>query len=148
MAINYAALKAEIAGDPNAYGYATPYNAGADQAVADMLNVVRAGVTVRRKDIASQEVLEAMLHSDFATNPPALLVAWFESATQQQNLRLEDDAGVATNVLTNLRQCTTNGSASRTRLNNIAKRDGSRAEQLFGAGTFIAANDILIARNS
>src|SRR4051812_17919879 len=45
MSIDYAALKAEILADPLSLGYPGPASKGSDQALADLLNLPRAGNT-------------------------------------------------------------------------------------------------------
>lgn len=157
--VNYAALKTELQTDPRGYGYAALTGDYTNTAVA--LNRVRDGsagtvpatptgagglasgvVTVKRIDINASEVLEAVDRADFVATPNALLCSYFESATQQQKLRLVAEDGSDTRILSNLKGCFTNSTPSRTRLNTIALRSGSRAEELFGTGTNIDVSDI------
>ena len=157
MPINFATLKGELQSDPAALGLTALYNAGNDQACAAVLNFPRDGVTpcpvnaivgtaitVRRTDISSQELLEALdtrdLPSVTAGNQASL--SWFESATQQRTLRLVNDDGTPTRVKGNLDRLFGNTQGSQTRLNQVSSRIGSRAEALFGTGTTISASDI------
>lgn len=148
MAIDYPALRAELETDPNGYGYAPLLAAGADQGLADLLNEERANITVRRPDITAAEVLEAIDNRDFVATPNAAHVAWFGSVTRQESVRLVTDAGVDTRILGGLRRLLDNADTqgSRARLGAIANRLGSRAEQLFGAGTLVRHEDVTKAR--
>lgn len=157
MPVNIVALKSECTNDPQDLGINEAYNLGQDQQVADILNWIRDGVnpcpvntilgtaiTVRRIDITSQEILEALdtrdLPSVTASNQASL--AWFESVTQQRIIRLLNDDGSSTRAKGNLDRLFANGQGSQTRLNNIASRFGSRTEQLFGTNTVVTASDI------
>jgi hypothetical protein len=142
MPLSLPALRSELQSDPRAYGYAPLIDAGADGSLADLLNLVRPEISVRRADIAGAELLEAVDIRDFVASPTAGALAWFESATQQPAIRLVDDAGANTRVLANLRRLLQDTNGSQTRLGQIANRAGSRAEELFGAGVVVAPLDI------
>lgn len=148
MAINYASLKTEVQTDPNSYGYAPLLAAGADGAVAELLNKVRDGtdgfaaITVKRADIAPVEVLEAVDTRDFKASPSALEGSWFESITQYSRVRLLNEDGAQTRVMANLRRLVTDTNGTQTRLTALANRNGSRAEQLFGTDTRVSADDV------
>lgn len=148
MAINYAQLKTELQTDPAGLGYAGPFAAGDNTTCAAILNEVRQSITIRRRDISPQEVLEVIDNRDFIATPNAAHVAWFESVTQLSMLRLVNDDGTDTRVLGNLRRILDNPGAqnSRARLLDIANRAGSRAERLFGADTRVTNEDIAKAR--
>lgn len=139
-----AALKNELTADPLAIGYATM----SDAAAADALNLVRATITVRRKDILPQEVLEAIDSRDFVGTPNPAHVAWFESVTQLRAMRLENDDGTETTTLGNLRRLLSSPTpqGSRARLTGVVTRQGSRAEQLFGTGAAIEHIEVAQAR--
>lgn len=139
-------LKTEITTDPLALGYAGK----SDAEIADLLNLLRATITIRRANIAPNEVLEAIDSRDFETAPNAIHVAWFESITQLRTIRLENDDGSATRALGNLRRLlqAADTQGSRARLAALAKRIGSRAEQLLGGGVTVTHIDVADARNS
>lgn len=174
----YQALKTELNGDPNTYGYATFRTSGNDAALRLMLNHVRDGssvpqmlmgepgvltnlgvagaaITVRRPDISTQAVWEAINMADMATlsgSPSAAnlsnerkQLAWLSGLPAIGTLRLENDDGSSTQVQTNLQAIFPAGSGTRTRLVALATRQGSRAEQLFGTGTVLTDEDIGIA---
>jgi len=109
-------LKTEITTDPLALGYAGK----SDAEIADLLNLPRATITIRRANIAPNEVLEAIDSRDFETAPNAIHVAWFESITQLRTIRLENEDGSATRALGNLRR----GSCKRP-----TRRDRGRGSQ-------------------
>lgn len=144
MAIDYLALKNEIANDPTALGYAGKE----DNAIAVLLNQVRATIQIKRDNIMPSEVLEAIDSRDFVASPNAGLVAWFESVTQLRAIRLIREDDTETTVLGNMRRLLTNSNASQTRVVALGKRDGSRAEQLFGANTIITDADVARAKQT
>lgn len=156
MAIDYVALKAEIQNDPQTYGYAAWVAAAEPEKVAGALNKVRDGtdgeaaITIRRPDISAAEVLEAVDNRDFSANPHPLHVAWFQSVTQLPTIRLIHDNGTDTRALGNIRRLLENPGTqgSRDRITAIANRNGSRAEQLFGAGTVVSIQDVATALQS
>ncbi|HXI14817.1 MAG TPA: hypothetical protein VNM48_00500 [Chloroflexota bacterium] len=155
MPLTYPALRAELNTDPRAYGYA-PYVPGTQaQALADLLNFDRNGMTpcpvnniigpsvsIRRIDIAPQEVLEAIDNRDFITNANTLVVGWFESMTQALTIRMINDDGTDTRVLGNLKRMVNNTNGTQTRITTIANRAGSRAEELFGREAEVSPADI------
>lgn len=148
MAINYSALKSEIQTDPLVYGYAAHVASGNDEAIATLLNAIRTGsdglpaITVRRSDIAPVEVLEAIGFADLVSPSNTLQTAWFESITQYPTIQLVNADGTNTRVISNLFALVNNPSPSRNRINAIANRNGSRAEQLFGVNTSITSSDV------
>jgi hypothetical protein len=158
MAMTDAALRSELQADPAGLGYASHLAAGNHQALADLLNWPRDGVTappvagaptgaaitVRNPSISAADLLEAIDNRDFATSPNAAHVAWFESITQQRTtIALLNEDGSNNRVLGNLnRLITSDTQGSRTRLLALATRRGSRAEQLWGPGTVVTIDDI------
>lgn len=142
MAIDFAALRTELSTDPNGYGYAPLIAAGNYEGLAALVNLPRAAITMRRNDISALEVLEAIDTRDFVASPTALQSAWFESITQYPRIRFRDDAGVNTRVRANLNRLVNDTQGSQTRLDALAVRQGSRAEQLFGRDTDVSYLDI------
>ncbi len=155
MAINYTTLKTECQTNPNGYSdsgftLAQAYSGGFDQLCANMLNASRAAVQIKRADISPSEIFHALDLTDLVTNAGATANSYLESLlTAPYNLRLVNDDGTNTPVQTNvLALLKTGSSATKTRLVALQTRDGSRAEQLFGAGTFITALDIVQSRSA
>jgi hypothetical protein len=142
MAIDYVALRTELETDSNSYGYREWIDNGTDWALADLLNKVRAGISVPRRDVTPMEVIEAIKVTDFISNATALYASWFESLTQFASIRILKDNGTDTRVMTNLMTLLVNGSQSEVRLRALASRAGSRAEQLFGVGTSVSWQDV------
>ena len=142
MPINYSQLKTELNTDPNAYGYAPFIASGADQNLADMLNLPRAAIVMPRPDVNPLEILEAIKVTDFINAPNVLFASWFESITQYPAVRILKENGTETRVMTNFLSILVNGSQSEVRLRALASREGSRAEQLFGVGTTVSNADI------
>ncbi len=145
MAIDNATLKTEILTDPNGYGYATPLSVGNLGVVADLINEVRAGITVRRINVDSQTILQAIDIRDFKASPSNAECAWFESATRQAAINLLNEDGSDTQVAGNFRRLFGNTNGTLSRFQTICTRNGSRGEQLFGAGTFISWEQVKAA---
>lgn len=142
MPIDYAALKTELQNDPAALGYAALITAGNDQGLADALNLVRNGVPyqINREPIATALFITKMDSAEFA------------ALTQPQLLRLNtmliggavdiNDANTQTSLLGIF---PANG-ASKAAVQALLKRQGSRAEVLFGRGVVVTATDVEYAR--
>lgn len=131
-----AVLTTELQGDPLALGYAAPLGAGSLGLVADVLNLVRPAVTIRRGIVTGAAIIGA------------LDVAEFNALTQLQLTRLMVVCSASGGVDTGadgtraiLGALFPPGS-SRTALVALADRIGSRAEQLFGFGTVVTVNDV------
>ena len=149
-----ATLKTELNADPNAYGYAADLAVGNQEGVANKLNLRRDGtnggpaITVRETAISTFALLEAIDNRDFITGTitqeSQLLSGWFESITQGQSIALLDAAGQPNRVLGNLRRMLQNPGPqlSRSRVDALANRNGSRAEQLFGSGVRVTDADV------
>jgi hypothetical protein len=144
-------LAGELTADPSGLGYAPLIGAGDRLGLAGKLNAVNQAIQIKRIDVAASEILEAVDVADFQTGasaPVAGALSWFESTTQQARLRLVNDDGTDTHIIKNLKGLfLPNGNAganpqTRARLQAISLRAGSRAEQLWGAGTVISDQDI------
>lgn len=144
MAIDYAALATELA----LPAYAALRAAGNDQGIADLLNTRVGTITIRRQDIAPREVLMAIDLRDLIASPAqvnnqTLAASWFESVTQgEATIQLSNADGTDSLLKDNIDRLLGNTNGSQTRLNAVARRDGSRAEQLFGAGTSLDSLDV------
>lgn len=147
MPINYTALKSELQNDPAALGYALHVASGNDSALADLINAPKVGVVMRNEFISSADILEAIDSRDFETTPLAAHVAWFQAEMVQGRLRLVELDGTNTRALGNIKRLLLNADpqGSEARLNVIADRLGSRAEELFGRNTVVSSTDIAIA---
>lgn len=139
-------LKTEIDTDPNGYGLVALRNAGNQQGIADALNLPRAAIPMRRDDVAGWELQEAIDLADLqpsanALNNP-LAAAYLQSVLIATRNRIQTDAGVATRIKTNVDALVRNTAGSQARVNALATRPGSRAEQLFGRDTRIDNTDV------
>jgi hypothetical protein len=164
MAINYTALKTELETDPIGYGYAPFYAAGDNGALADMLNLVRDGtnggpaISIRKSDVASKDIWEAIAIDDFPALPAnpnntqlsteRRSLSWLEGLANIQTIRLLNNDGSNTPVIANLQGIFPAGTGTRNRLIALASRNGSRAEQLFGANVRLTNEDIAKAREA
>ena len=125
MAINYAALKAEVQTDPLALGYATPLAAGNHAALADLLNQVRSGISIDLETVQAWAVFNAIVPAEWA----AL------SAQEKQRIQIILSMGTVSVKGANTRSAFlaafAAGTTTRTNLAALQTRVGSRAEQLF-----------------
>lgn len=147
MPFTLAALTTEINTDPTALGYAALKASGNDQGIADLLNIVRATISVKRPDCSPAEILEAIDLRDFPASPTGvasvpLAQSWLESVTQFARIRLTNDDGTKTTTRKNFDRLVNDTQGSQTRLDAVAVRTGSRAEQLFGAGVFVTPTNV------
>jgi hypothetical protein len=147
MPISLTALATEINTDPRGYGYAEHVASGADSLIADLLNLVRAEITVRRADIAPVELLEAIDLRDFPATPAGinnatLAGSWLESVLQFARIPLLNADGTNNRIRQNLNRLLGDTNGSQTRLGAISRRAGSRAEELFGVDTRVTSDDV------
>lgn len=165
MAIDFVALKNELNNDPASLGYAPYINLGDDTTLAGILNFVRNGstpcplnnvvgtaVVIRRKDISSAEIILAIDVVDYPalpTNPnnsqlsmERRYLSWMECLANVPQVRLLNDDGSDTPVISNFLAMFPAGTNTRARLQALSVRSGSRAELLFGMGTSITADNV------
>lgn len=145
MTVSYSALKNEIINDPNGLGYSTPYNLGNDDGVAALLNSVGAGAaySIFKNSVPIADLLKNFVPAEFnaltAVQVAKLQLLFAGSATidpSDANTRsiFQTFLSAATGTLTNFAA--------------LIKRQGSRAEVLFGIGTSISGSDVAAARNA
>jgi len=136
-----AALTSEIQADPMAYGYAAFVAAGNDRGIADALNLVRAGASYKVDVgvIDSYLIVSAIIPAELATRTSA----------QISQLQLLTGAGRVDTAHPNVQAQfqaifdAATAPVSRAALIALAKRQGSRAEQLFG--TKVTLNQVAAA---
>lgn len=63
--MNHAALRTELLTDPAGLGYAPLIAGGADQSLADVLNAPRAGVVAQVFDVATSDVVNCIVPSEY-----------------------------------------------------------------------------------
>lgn len=136
--MDYTALLSEIQNDPQSIGYAAYVSAGNDVMVATLLNQIRAGgaYQIYRGVIDSYEVINNTAPSEWSA---------LTAAEKQRYQTITGAAKVDTaniNVRSNFVSMFSGGSLTRTSLSNMAQRQGSRAEILWGAGITVSSNDI------
>lgn len=144
-------LKTELNSDPRSYGYAADLASGNDAGLVAKLNLARAGITIRRPDCDPAEILEAIDIRDFAASPAGVtnnqfVASWFESITQFARVRLANADGTKTQVRKNIDRMVNDTQGSQTRLDAVAVRAGSRAEELFGFGVAVTDTDVANAK--
>lgn len=136
MPIPLAALKTELQTDPTALGLTAPYDAGQDSIAADLLN--RPNVAIRMDvEVPAAVFVEAIDRTEYlvlADGDKRML----QLLATPDTVRLRNPALGAMFPL---------GTQTRTNLQFLAKRAGSRAEQLWGAGAFVAHSDVAATRS-
>lgn len=137
MAFTLAQLATELNTDPGTLGYAALITAGSDQALADALNLVRAGAgfVVNRNDIRAKELQGAVVFAEYVALAQAQRDLW------QALLTIAPLDANDTQTRASVAAVFSAG-ATRTALVALASRQGSRAEVLWSAGTHIAAIDV------
>lgn len=138
MAINYTALRAEIENDPTTLGYAQYRTSGADNAIADLLNLVRAGVNVQVASMSFLKFMQAMV-SQLSTLSTA-------QGTQMQLLGLGGSIPLSDTATRAYLEGVYTTTAAKNQLQALYTRSGSRAEFLWGDGTRISSDDVATAR--
>jgi hypothetical protein len=143
-------LHDEIVADVGALGYKTGPGAWKEDGdIALLINQVRTGAAYRvsRPDITPAEILEAIASADYITTTISpIRLSDYESMMAQPSLRLQDDAGADNGVMAKIKSLVANGSPSASKLNNLARRLGSRAEVLWGYNVIISPYDVAMAR--
>lgn len=164
-------LKNEFVNDPRGYGYAAYWAAGYDNGLSYIINAVRDGVVrkaldgvdialptiptgaggtanghiVRNKlSVTPMEVMGVIDVRDFIANANNLQAAWFESLMQigGATIPLANQDGTKTFIRTNLDRAVNDTNGSQARLDSLAVRFGSRAEELFGTGVVVSVDDV------
>lgn len=139
MAMTTAALRSEIQTDPAGVGYAPAAASGADGAVADLLNAAGVGVgySIFRKSVGVHEVIGAIDSANFASLT-ALQLAKLQllfAGTADVDATDLNTRNIATGIFTGM-------AATLANLAVLVKRQGSRAEVLWGDGTRVSADDV------
>ena len=152
MAVSIPLLRIELLGDathqadPMNLGYAALVVIGAHNAVADLMNTARAGYTVNTYQISGDKLFKCIVYSEIpASNTRAY--SYLEMACVQKVVDLSDVAAPDGGAQVRAGLATLFPSNTATYANVFAaqRRDGSRSEVLFGAGTRVSAADISAA---
>lgn len=133
-----AQLKSELATDPQALGYAAAFAAGDHGTPASLINLVRAGAAyqVDRELIPAHMLFASVDATEFAALTTLQL-------TQLSAILASGQIDLSkANIRTMLSAIFPSGGPTRTALIALAKRQGSRAEVLFGPGTTLSNQHI------
>lgn len=141
MAIDYAALKTEIQTDPAALGYQSSVTAKNDQGIADLINTVRNGATfqVNREPVTVAQFIAKIDPAEFSALTQlqvSRLQALFSGGTLDIN---------EPNTQSNMTKIFPAAGATVANVTPFLKRQGSRAEVLFGNGTVVTSSDVSLA---
>jgi hypothetical protein len=137
MTIDYVALKTEIQTDPKSLGYAPFMTAGSDWQIANLLNTQGASnEKVNQRALAPGDVFGAIVPSEWAVvsadNKLLIQIAFSLNAIDLNNANIRALFSQAFGV----------GSTTRANIVALVQRSASRAEALFGVGTFITPDDV------
>lgn len=137
--MDYVALKAEIDNDPNGYGYKTGGEYRDDMATAAMLNDPRAGIAIPRGRVPMYELIGCIDKAEYAALSQSdkdivQMIAKLESVDTSNMALFGLVATIFPGIPTEENPAVTNTGQA---LVATIYRQGSRAEQLFGAGTII-----------
>lgn len=142
MAIDLVALRNELETDPNSYGYAGPYAEGDNGTLCVLLNEVRAGITVDVPTLTAAQMQAAVVGSEFGALADVKQRAW------QCVLACGEIPVDNSNIRAQVSSIWGAGTTTRSNLVALQTRTGSRAEELFGAGTVINHHHVAEARNA
>jgi hypothetical protein len=164
MSIDPVALRNEIVNDLTALGLkamvataegGTSLGSTRDADIVGALNLARVSIQVKRSDITGQEVLQAITVADYTALPGTptaaqlsserRYLAWLTGLCAVPTVRLLNDDGTDGPVIANLKAMFAPGTGTLTRLQALQTRNGSRAEQLFGAGAAVTVSDVSLA---
>ncbi len=135
MAFTLPQLATEINTDPTALGLVALKAAGSDQAIADALNLSRAGITVDRNDIQAKELQAAVVVAEYVALAQPQRDLWQALLTIAPLNAGDANTKAAVAAVFS-------AGATRTALVALATRQGSRAEQLWGTGGRVQALDV------
>jgi hypothetical protein len=139
------ALHDEFSLDPGNLGYADLWNAGGDAGCAEMINAVRTGGAVWADGISGKvdrvlvkgyEVLNQIVQVEY-DDLKSSKQAYINNLIQMPILDLSNS-----NVRNGFNHCFVSGSVTYGNFNTYIKRDGSRAEALWGPGVVVSINQI------
>lgn len=139
MPINFVALKNEINNDPKSLGYAAFTEIGDDQSVANLLNAIGEGgdFQIDNEPVSPSKVVAVISQVDFDVLTPTALQKLQFLLSLSGGLDLADSSvlGLVSSVFPA-------DGATRTALLLLSKRQGCRAEVLFGNGVRVSAADV------
>jgi hypothetical protein len=138
--IYHAALKTELTTDPAAMGYAPMVAKGDDAGPVTLLNAP-AGSAFFRSDVTIHDIVGAVAPADFAALA-ALQIAKLQllfAGVSTIDLSLATNRTILAGIFTGA------SAPTLTALVAMAKRAGSRAETLFGAGAVVTPTDVAVA---
>jgi hypothetical protein len=144
-----ATLKNELLTDPKAYGYVQvpPLNS---QAIADLLNLVRAGEQVAQTILKSSDIFQAVVASEWAATMTTLarfqyFDALMATGSGQGHIDLSNgNVKAALDLIFPAATCPLTNAAHHA----LYLRNGSRAETLFGPQFALTGDDVSHAQQS
>jgi hypothetical protein len=134
----YTALRNEIENDPTGLGYAAFRTSGADNALADALNLVRASVTIAKGSMSFADLMSAMVS--------ALSGLTTAQVGQLQLLGLSGQIKIGDTTVRTYLEGVYNNATNKALLQAQYNRQGSRAEFLWGDGAYITLDDVVTAK--
>lgn len=132
-------LKAEIDHDPTGLGLPAMRDAGSDALIASTLNEVQSDIQIEIRLLWSYEMVAQIVPSEY------------DAVATQLRQRLDMTLGTqrvdirSPHVRRTLLDAFPAGSTSRANMAALQKRNGSRAEELWGEEAAVTANDVAAA---
>lgn len=130
-------LRDEITNDPTGRGYAGK----GDAEIADLLNEPLGAIRINRQSVPVSDIVKVL-----ANNPADVQALTVQQLLYLQILLAGDDVDPSDAGIVAAFRSLFDGTQTWTDLVAYAKRDGSRAEQLWGAGSSVHHLDIAEAR--
>jgi hypothetical protein len=136
----YAALKLELLNDPAGIGYSSAVDSGDDQALANALNLTRAGAaySIYKNNIPVKDIIANIASADYASLT-ALQIAKLQLLFAGNNQFVDATDLNTRNIFVGI---FSGMSTTVANLGNLAKRQGSRAEVLYGYNTSVTTLDV------
>ena len=133
-------LYTEITTDPTGIGLSTPFSAGNYPRVAQIMNQVRATITVEKLYVSPRDLI--------ATIVPGEYIALTQA--QRDYIALIPALGTVdirtgSSLRNALNAVFASGSATRAAYTALASRNGSRTEVLFGVDQMVSNDDVRLA---
>ena len=147
----YATLKTELVTDPNGYGYMTAIGNSDYTGATDLFNLARAAIQIPQAALKSWDIFTAVVPSEWTAGMSAAGMGLYFAAlmaignSQQGRIDLTNgNIKAALDLMFPTGTCPLTHAA----MHALYTRNGSRAEQLFGAGTIITIDDLVYVRDN
>lgn len=136
--IDFQALNIEITTDPLGFGYSVDVANGSDGLIAQKINQIQTGRKITVDTIDGQKMMQPVDITEYAALSAAAQRAW-SAIISSGNGEIEiKNNGTRKQIAAIWGP----GTTTRANLSLLQTRDGSRAEELFGAGILLTSDDV------